>query len=514
MLDGKELLEELAGFEWGAVLAEIVQGTKNWVIAVSHRSIQRPQAAESIAQSCSLECDPNLSLVIATVRNALRCPSEFQDETLAWGCREIAKWAEGRFPETHFAFTVAAGLCNSESIDYALYVGRLARERANWAVADGWLKFAAAEARRQRDREAYVVAIMSLGNTYVRQGNYELAEGLHRRALAFSRRFHIYEYEGRALHDLSIVSIELGKLCQAELLLADAFRVYGPSHRLIPFLAHDVAYCWLKQEKFEIAAAILAALLPYFRKPPSAQVRVLGNLARAVAGCGDLDRFLSLWNEIWSLVDEAESTETFAVSLVSLAEGAISLGQWEIAQHAAIRCLQLGIDRGELDIVPRAESVLWDAMYSTMPIGTSSGEGVSQDKMSEQFAEQLIRSLVADQLLREHLLPGTKPSRPTSEKHSLHTRLLNPNDRAQGTHTVFDQQTHSGRIVEYLSFRRQIVENKLAGGWLQTLHFHLDGNPSFNRATRTDVLPPHVHDISVPGGVRAALPHEIPARPW
>lgn len=71
----------------------------------------------------------------------------------------------------------------------------------------------------------------------------------------------------------------------------------------------------------------------------------------------------------------------------------------------------------------------------------------------------------------------------------------------------------SARIVEYASFSPAAGPDG-SERWDKVLHVETEGIPGFNRATAADVPPPHVHDPSAPGGVRAARPDEIPRRPW
>ncbi|HEV2733305.1 MAG TPA: hypothetical protein VGV85_00655, partial [Longimicrobiaceae bacterium] len=240
----------------------------------------------------------------------------------------------------------------------AYLAGRLARDLAKWDTAETWLEFAVAAAKRRRDRETQALAVLGLGNLYIRQGGYLRARDVHGTALALARRHGLPEIEGKALHDLFVIAVELDDLVEAEALAAAALAAYGPSHANVPALAHDVAYFWLEQGHFAPAASVFRAMLPHFRRTGAQQLRVLANLGRSLAGCGDADGFRAIWSRAWTLVSGLESRATLAPALVDLAEGAGLLGDRERALHAAARALELARDLGETDVLVRAEAVV------------------------------------------------------------------------------------------------------------------------------------------------------------
>lgn len=80
---------------------------------------------------------------------------------------------------------------------------------------------------------------------------------------------------------------------------------------------------------------------------------------------------------------------------------------------------------------------------------------------------------------------------------------------ADGAHTVFRVDKTKGRISHYETFVPQ-KNPKNPNPWSSEKRFDGQGPPHFNKATGSDVPTPHVHDPSVPGGVRLPRPDELP----
>ena len=86
---------------------------------------------------------------------------------------------------------------------------------------------------------------------------------------------------------------------------------------------------------------------------------------------------------------------------------------------------------------------------------------------------------------------------------------LQPNPDATGPHTTFKSDPRTGQITGYETYTPQ-TNPQNPNPWQSQGRFDLQGKPHFNKATGQYVPTPHVHDPQVPGGVRPALPGEIP----
>ena len=89
---------------------------------------------------------------------------------------------------------------------------------------------------------------------------------------------------------------------------------------------------------------------------------------------------------------------------------------------------------------------------------------------------------------------------------------MSPLPEAEGApHTVTKNNPDTNRVWKYEEFRPQT--NPRDPKRMESLKRY-DGNPDsgghFNKVTRERVELPHIHEPITPGGIRPALPHEIP----
>jgi hypothetical protein len=118
-----------------------------------------------------------------------------------------------------------------------------------------------------------------------RRGALPAARRSYLKALRRSRRQSFSEGEARALHNLAAVEYRTGSFAQAIALANKALDAYGPTHEVLPRLAHDVAYFWLEKGVNEHAHSVFMETLG--RVKTTERPTVLGSLARAAAGKGD-----------------------------------------------------------------------------------------------------------------------------------------------------------------------------------------------------------------------------------
>jgi hypothetical protein len=120
---------------------------------------------------------------------------------------------------------------------------------------------------------------------------------------------------------------------------------------------------------------------------------VLANVARGAAALGDRTRFEDAWSQVWEGVDEGEAPEGAAEALVELARGAASLADWERAEKAAARALEVATGRGEAKARLSAETVLESARGRTATEASPvPGREAAADE-ADALAAELVRSL-------------------------------------------------------------------------------------------------------------------------
>ncbi|MET0398156.1 MAG: hypothetical protein ABW277_15250 [Longimicrobiaceae bacterium] len=387
---GSAILEENP--ECGVVLWESYRNVGDW--ATTPRARRVPDlfgagAAGRRAEQLSGTGlpDDTARAALETIRAMVADPGRARGRALALACRRISAWAgeQGR-PATQFYFAAAAGLCVPDDARYAFQAGRLARDLARWDTAELWLEFAAAVARRGRDRETQAAAVIGLGNMFYRQGFYRKARDTHLAGLALAQRYDLREYRGRALHDLFVVAIELRDARAAEGYASAALDAYGPAHPLVPALAHDVAYFWLAQGDAARALPVLRAVLPHLDRPDR-RVRVLASAARAAAAIGDRAGYVELVREVRGSGGDSLVMGALAGALLETAVGASLLHSQTLAGELLDEALQVARERGEVDVVARVEELR----------GSISAEVVDEVRApaAGQGTDELARELVS-----------------------------------------------------------------------------------------------------------------------
>lgn len=84
-----------------------------------------------------------------------------------------------------------------------------------------------------------------------------------------------------------------------------------------------------------------------------------------------------------------------------------------------------------------------------------------------------------------------------------------PDINATGAHTVFRRDLSTGRITHYETYIPQTnkFDPKL---WESIKRFDKIGDEHWNKILQEDIFTPHVHEKICPGGIRPAMPWEIP----
>jgi RHS repeat-associated protein len=82
-----------------------------------------------------------------------------------------------------------------------------------------------------------------------------------------------------------------------------------------------------------------------------------------------------------------------------------------------------------------------------------------------------------------------------------------PGESAAGAHTSF-KMNKDGNISNYVEYK---TNNQNPTGFDEVKRVDLTGKPHVNKQTKTSIPTPHVNGKDIPGGVRPALPEELPA---
>jgi tetratricopeptide (TPR) repeat protein len=309
--------------------------------------------------------------------------------------RAIAQWCEQQGHDaTALSFTQAAALAAPRNAEFALAVGLLARRRGEAARAETWFRHAIMVARQTGAWETYGHAYLSLGSMSRQRGNFPGAQRMYIKALRSAKRKGIAQIVGASSHDLFVVATEAGRFEQAEHFARQAFRAYGPAHLRLPALAHDIAYYWMNQGYFARALPVFEALQPLFPELQN-QLLVRAHVIRAAGGASDRERFRKTWNEAIKLTREPEVVPVLADSLLEMARGASSLGEWDRAEQVAERAVAIATERNEPTVLIRAEGILESIRNGRSAERAVAARAGRSSDQADALANEMVRTLAS-----------------------------------------------------------------------------------------------------------------------
>jgi tetratricopeptide (TPR) repeat protein len=401
--EGAALLREHPG-ALGAVLWKSLRDVSAWTAATAQeRPALFPATAADIraAEVAGAGAEPELWGPLLVVERLLAQATDVDHRRLVHACRAIARWGERRgFSAVQLAFTQAAARLAPEHAQLAYAVGRLARDRGEYARAESWLRSAIRLARGS-DWHTYALAYLSLGTLYQQLGNLPAARSVTLRGYRTSMRRRVRALQGPALHNLFTIATELLDFERAQQYALAASRRYGPTHPRFHLLVHDVGCFWMFHGRFELAADIFELVLPRHADPAD-RVLTLGTLARAAAGAGRRDIYATAYLEAESLLSmDLGVPERAAQVWLDLARAAASAGEHVRARAAAARAVQmatplrLGQIRMEVEAVLSSVESARVASAAPVPAVTPPLAGPAKDAVAEAFVEVVRAAVVA-----------------------------------------------------------------------------------------------------------------------
>ncbi|HEU4561709.1 MAG TPA: tetratricopeptide repeat protein [Longimicrobium sp.] len=394
-LEGMEILREVPG-ETGILLWQAYRNVMFWAASEpgERAKLFAPESGQRRLEDL-LAADVPADIVdaLVAVGRLLGAPDTTRGEVVAEAMRSIAQWSEQQgYDATGLSFIQAAALSAPRNAEYALAVGRSARRRSENARAETWFRHAIMVARQTGAWETYGRAYLSLGNMARERGNFPIAHRMHIKALRSGKRKGLAPIVGEASHDLFVVATETGRTEQAEHFARQAFRAYGTDHRNLPVLAHDIAYYWMNQGYFARSLPVFEALQPLLPEMRN-QLLVRAHIIRSAGGAGDRERFRKTWNEAMKLTRESDVVPVLADSLLEMARGAASVGEWDRAEQVAERAVAVATERNESAVRIRAESILESIRNGrSVERAVASRVGRSTDQ-ADAFAHDMVRSL-------------------------------------------------------------------------------------------------------------------------
>ncbi|TVP47478.1 MAG: hypothetical protein EA350_05050 [Gemmatimonadales bacterium] len=267
-------------------------------------------------------------------------------------CLRIAGWAdENEFPRTAIEFRQAAALSCPSNPRFALSVMRTARDLAQYSRAEAWFHRSVGLARQCRDWDTYVRAYLAHGTMMRRRGALPAARRSYLKALRRATRQGLSEVRSMTLHDLFVLEEYASNRDAADRYAGLAADSYGPGHRSLPTLAHDVAVAWLQQGYFENSLKVLRSVFPHL--PEAYRPVALGSLARSSAGVGDTPGFSRARRDLSRIPPGPGVAEAW----IEVARGSLLLGNRAEARDAVRRGEDLARTRMEGQIRFMAQSI-------------------------------------------------------------------------------------------------------------------------------------------------------------
>lgn len=262
-LEGAAILGEVPG-QLGLLLWRTARDVRLWAEASPDTRevlFAADSAQERVASVTTTDVPAVIAPSIDTIHALLARSGRADGEVLTICCLEVAAWArrEGMV-HTAVEFAQAGALASPTFAEAALHTGIAASAAGQDARARTWLARAVTLARRERDRSAYVAALVELGASHERRGAWHDAEHYFRWAYRSSRRSR--DARGarmRAAHGL--LRVFRGREPRKAAQFAHAtLRAYGREAQGGPEVLLDLATFWAGLAEGERAAAVLRLL--------------------------------------------------------------------------------------------------------------------------------------------------------------------------------------------------------------------------------------------------------------
>lgn len=392
--EGADVLREHPGV-LGAVLWKSLRDVTAWTETAEgdRAALFSPAAAAARADEVAGSgAEPELWAPLLVFARLLQHPTQVDYGRLVNACRAVARWGDRRgFTAVQLAFTQAAARLAPTHPGLAYAVGRLSRDRGEYARSETWLR-ASIRLARGRDWHTYALAYLSLGTLYKQLGNLPAARAVTERGLRTSVRRRLRRLQGAAYHNLCTLAGESGDYGQAQRYAAEALQRYGAGHPRLPALAYDLGLTWFLCGYFERALPVLEAVLAHL---PESVERAMGlaNTARAAAGAGDSVRFERYWRQAQAALEASDAHPAAAEGWLALARAAVLAGDGDRARAAATRAgamattLRLGQSRLE------ADAVMESARANAPRPSPRDAEGERVYREAGELASRMVESL-------------------------------------------------------------------------------------------------------------------------
>lgn len=297
---------------------------------------------EAVAYACMHA--PQLIEPFGSFLFLLRAPNEIPASQVAGACRQVYEWAEPRsllLTAVHFA--EAAGVVAPDDPVYANDAGWMCYRAGLYERARDWYDRGYGLAVRMRhtnrsvSRDQSIRALLRIGTLLQTLGKHKEAKEYYARAARRAARNGRKPLAAKANHDLLAYMAEVGTYPEGEEFAREALNLYAYDAPRLPALAHDYGFL-LAQSRYYTHAIPLLKLSLSRNHIPEIQTLAWGTLARTAGGAGRRELFEEAKAAVLSRV--ALHPEYAPGVFVQLAEGALSLREWDQAEAFAAMALE------------------------------------------------------------------------------------------------------------------------------------------------------------------------------
>jgi tetratricopeptide (TPR) repeat protein len=270
-------------------------------------------------------------------------PESADARQVAEACMEVSQWgAAGGWSATEYLFALLAAKTVDGDHELAFAAGRAARRQGRFEDAKSLFRRAIALSRRAGDDAGYASAFLGWAIMEEKRGNLAAARTRFVRALRAASRGGLPELVAATRHNMIALALADRDFPEGQAHIVAAYKLYGADDPQLYRLANDAAGFWSAFGYFEIALPLYERALPHVTRPDE-RIAILANISRAAAGLGRRERFLTAWTEAVSL--DRHGGETMPDIYIELARGAQTLGYNVKAQELAREALTWATQR-------------------------------------------------------------------------------------------------------------------------------------------------------------------------
>ena len=336
--EGYDILAELDGAE-ALTLSQRYRDTLLWAATKLH---DRPGLFCSTPEPLP-EAHP-LSGALAVLNRVVVAPESVNSRSVARACLEVSQWgAAGGWLATEYLFALLAARAANRDHEFAFAAGRAARRQGRFEDAKSLFRRAIALSRRTGDEAGYANAFLGWAIMEEKRGDLSAARTKFVRALRAASRGGLPELVAATRHNMIALALADRDFPEGQGHIVAAYKLYGADNPQLYRLANDAAGFWSAFGYFAIALPLFERALPHVVRPDE-RIAILANISRAAAGLGQRQRFLSAWTEAVSL--DRHGGESMPDIYMELARGAQSLGYNVKAQELAREAVAWATQRG------------------------------------------------------------------------------------------------------------------------------------------------------------------------